>query len=318
MENIKYIKHGLLIAAVTGLIACGGGSNSSSDVNYSGKTNQAKITADNVDGFYDATNGAESPPNTSANAATNSSQQSTQGNRLSRFASRLRSASSSASSGYSGGSSGTNAQIVSADDVIDGPCGGQAVVAGTKDDEVFNVDLTVSFQDYCDDDGTFNGVIGVVGSDNDTTGVFNIKMTFTDITYKSDTDSMALNGEVSAAGTESDFTIKMTLNYKDSNANKVYRVENYVLTVTDSNTLTLQAKVYHPDYGYVVVSTPTPVYVDPVTDLPVSGVVVLTGDNSSATIVFHDGYYMITVVDGTTTTEKQCDSTTDVCTVISP
>lgn len=339
MEYIKILKQGLIITAATSLIACGGGggsSSSSDDITYSGSTGSAKITADNIDELLGASFGSSdsASASSSANATSSDTNTETGRNRAIGFGRSLTRATSSATVNHKNSGSSSNAVLVNEDTTEVGECGGEAVTTGTWDDEVFDVDLTVTFNNYCvgaatvEEGDTINGVVTIKG-ERYADKSFDWKVTFSKLNFKNKTDNMTMNGSTAAVGTMfadnseevETFSIVMNYDFKDHNANKIYRVENYGINVTvdvsrDYVTGIISGRIYHPDYGYYTISTNPELVIYEIYDYPTSGTVTISGaEGSYASASFHEnGTYTLTIDDGATRTVKTCDSVTDVCT----
>jgi hypothetical protein len=92
--------------------------------------------------------------------------------------------------------------------------------------------------------------------------------------------AFTLAGEVNAAYSGSLQTLTMNTLMRDEGTGKVFRAEDYVLTATVGASIvqeTLSGRFYHPDYGYVVLSTLTPFSTN-VDDLyPSSGELIASG-----------------------------------------
>jgi len=74
----------------------------------------------------------------------------------------------------------------------------------------------------------------------------------------------------------------MNMLLKDNIADKVYKFENYVMTITEDTKgryadIEVTGRYYDPDYGYVDISTPVPLRIYSGDDRPSSGEVVCTG-----------------------------------------
>ena len=75
----------------------------------------------------------------------------------------------------------------------------------------------------------------------------------------------------------------------DNNSLQTFFISNNVLTVTygdTSDTATFTGRYYHPDYGYVGISTLTTLTV-PDTTLPTGGTLRFSGSGSRADLSFH-------------------------------
>jgi hypothetical protein len=153
------------------------------------------------------------------------------------------------------------------------------------------------FNDYCFLDIYMDGTVAVSGTCDpvtfDPTSQFcepvTFTMTFTTFNTRGYGESETMTGTLSEITTASGYQTTLNLLIRDDNINKTYWFENYVIGVTQYSppgfdTVRVTGNVYHPDYGYVVVSTPTPVqfWTDSLDTPPQSGVALLTGANGTA------------------------------------
>ncbi len=175
---------------------------------------------------------------------------------------------------------------LSVNDSLPGDCGGSMSFSITADDSTGAFSGSLSFNAYCTTDTsgnttisgslTFSGVI-----DLNTQAFSAANMTFSYITITEGSETIAFSGTAVFTSTNVVFTdVKIKL----SNADKVYRVVNYSSTTTQGAgyvDVTVSGDFYHPDYGYVTVSTSTPLRVTDGDDNPSSGVLLLTGSGGS-------------------------------------
>ena len=126
-------------------------------------------------------------------------------------------------------------------------------------------------------------------------------MTFTTFNTHGYGESETMTGTLESITTAGGYQSTLNLFLRDDNINKTYWFENYIISVTQNSpalgydTVIVTGNVYHPDYGFVVVSTPTPVqfYSDMLDSPPLSGVAIFTGANggvgpTTATFTFID------------------------------
>ena len=115
-------------------------------------------------------------------------------------------------------------------------------------------------------------------------------MTFTTFNTHGYGESETMTGTLESITTAGGYQTTLNLFLRDDNINKTYWFEDYVINVTQNSpalgydSVVVTGNVYHPDYGYVVVSTPTPVQFtsDMLDSPPQSGVALLTGANGTA------------------------------------
>ena len=208
-----------------------------------------------------------------------------------------------------------------------GLCGGS--VSGSE--EVDEVTMTFTgnlvFSGYCIFDIYLNGTIEISGTCDPTTfdptfqycEPISYTMTFTTFNTRGYGESETITGTLASVITPTGYQSTLNLLLRDDNANKTYQFENYVITVTEDSptigfdTVVVTGNVYHPDYGFVVVTTPTPVefYSGALDSPPLTGVVLLTGANgtvgpTTATFTFIDATSFTAAVD------EDGDTVTDV------
>ncbi len=168
-------------------------------------------------------------------------------------------------------------------ETVNGECGGSMTMSGTMDDVSGDFSLNVNFNNMNDCSGVLNGQASMSGK-VDLTGTGSFKMTFSRLSYRDGTDSMTMNGyiqiDMNASGAA---TSTMQMDYRDNNANKVYRV-NYTVNFSYDGMnaiMTMTGRFYHPDYGYIDINTPVAFH-GPTDDFPSSGQIVVTGGAGSA------------------------------------
>ncbi|MCF6280973.1 MAG: hypothetical protein L3J28_01995 [Candidatus Polarisedimenticolaceae bacterium] len=241
------------------LAACGGGGSSSSDtatvIKYTGLTDQATITSSNAAELLRGALGS-SPSSGVGNSLV--------GGTLSTGAAlpiMLRQISSLRQQPTSMAVE-TRSVALSVDISLGEPC----TYGGTYD-SVYDTTAYPSFtssNDYygCDDGG------GAVSGHVDETGVLNISdettltsvSTFTALTFSNDAGSFTINGSFSSDFTSSPIEISVfnvsILNNIDT---RVEKLESMAIRFTaqepGDDTMTMNGRYYHPDYGYVEVTT---------------------------------------------------------------
>jgi hypothetical protein len=271
------------------LISCGGGGGGGGgdgggeSINYSGSTGMAVIAADNaveltVGGYYGgptttiSTFGMAVVANDNAEASRQSSMFPFSWPYMT-WVDKLTISDSV-----------TSAQLAiqTATDTIVGNCGGSMTMTLNVDDTNGNFTGTIQNNSYCEDNVTMSGQINVSGvADLVTAEITHMEMSFTSLTLSSVSGSATMSGSVSTNFTPP--SLGMTLNYllRDNASNKVYKIENYVVTSVeglDWVEMTFSSgRYYHPDYGYVEVASVDP-FMQYVNDFgPSMGELTLTG-----------------------------------------
>ena len=221
-----------------------------------------------------------------------------------------------------------------------GLCGGS--VSGSMDvnESTREFSGNILFSNWCNYGFTMNGNVEFSGTcDADTfdptnqiCDMIDYIMTFNTFTASEMGVSIAMTGTLDTTITTTGYETITNLLVRDDNASKTFKFENYVTTVTvhspsiGYDTVEVTGNVYHPDYGFVVVSTLTPVQFmhDSLDSAPLAGVVLLTGETgavgpTTATFTFSDGIYQIAVdTDGDENTDVtwSCSWYTDQCSMI--
>jgi hypothetical protein len=80
------------------------------------------------------------------------------------------------------------------------------------------------------------------------------------------------------------YVVTMNFYAKDKASGKVYWISGYILEITEVNgelEVKLTGRFYHPDYGYVELTTPVLFIIYEGDDFPSSGTLVLTGANGA-------------------------------------
>jgi hypothetical protein len=170
-------------------------------------------------------------------------------------------------------------------ETIPGSCGGTASYTLQYDEVSGDFSGSFSYNNYCDGNNTISG-------DADFTGTFDLSdpnnptfetmtFTFTNLT----TGDIIMNGAIDFDLTSSPETIIIDVSFQDISTGKVYRVENYVVYITEDLVDTIieisSGNWHDPDYGYVNVSTTTEFILHHGYEWPASGVLIVTGANNT-------------------------------------
>jgi len=222
---------------------------------------------------------------------------------------------------------------------IPGQCGGTA--SGSTDvnesDQTFSG--SIAFSNWCNFGFTMNGTVTFSGECDAATfdpatqacDIIDYTMVFITFTASGDGYSETMTGTLATTITPTGYVSTLNLMLRLDNENVTFKFEDYVSTVivnspTDYDTVVVAGNVYHPDFGFVVVTTPTPVqfYTDSLDGPPLSGVVLLTGANgtaglTTATYTFIDFNFFEIAVDtdgdGSADITWSCDWDPGDCTI---
>jgi hypothetical protein len=158
------------------------------------------------------------------------------------------------------------------------------------------------FDNFCDSGITMNGSIGIVGTcsgitfdpNTQTCDISDYILSFNTFNVSGYGVSQTLKGDMHygySVITPNVYNTVLFLLIRDDNTNTTYKFDNYAFTVTNNSgydyveiTTGSVPRVYHPKYGFVIVSIPTPVQFDAgmLDTSPLTGVVLLTGANGTA------------------------------------
>jgi hypothetical protein len=176
---------------------------------------------------------------------------------------------------------GVQAAVETAGDTIDGNCGGTMSYSVSADDVEGTFSGSFTFTNYCNDGTTINGGASFDGRMNvDSGGFLEAHLSFDNLSG----GDLTLDGDL-----EMDFTVSpkmITFNAygHDPSSGKVYWIRDYSIAI-DENTGFAEVEIagmfYHPDYGYVTISTTEPIVLHDGDEWPTSGALVVTGAYSS-------------------------------------
>ncbi len=172
-------------------------------------------------------------------------------------------------------------------DTIYGDYGGSASYTINVDDQTGVFSGSITFNSYSDDGVTIiSGPVSFSGSlDVNTEDLVEFSFSFDNLTGVSGSDSFTLDGDISFDNTVYPAEITMTMLLKDNNTGKVYKLEDYVMTLTDTGSyvdVEGSGTYFDPDYGYVTISTVTPFRIYYGDIYPSDGVLVIHGNTGIA------------------------------------
>jgi hypothetical protein len=165
---------------------------------------------------------------------------------------------------------------------IPGPCGGTVSYTIQYNDQTGVFSGSFNFSNYCDSGVSISGKANVNGTVDLFFGTIEtITMEFSNLSDGSSTmDGTIVMNFISVPMT-TDFDVLL----KDNFTGKVYWARDYVLELTDYGSyvevVISSGTYYDPDYGYVILETPTAFRIDEGDDWPSSGVLVVTGSGNT-------------------------------------
>ena len=182
-------------------------------------------------------------------------------------------------------SSSPNRAVTTVNESIPGNCGGSMQFSIRSDDVNNNVDGSFNFSGYCEDGGTLNGQMSISGSVNPQTSIAGLMtLRFSNLTISSSSESATLSGTVATYPDSAPMIITTNMQIKDNNSDKVYWADNQVTSISSvmsGEEMLISGRFYHPDHGYVDLTTPTALYTAYSDEWPSSGIVIATGANNS-------------------------------------
>ena len=172
--------------------------------------------------------------------------------------------------------------VQSESDTIAGSCGGNFSYSVSGNDQTGDFNGSLTFNNYCEPGFTANGHMNLSGNVNLNTDEFNyVEMTFTNIVMASGGESISMSGTIDFNLQSFPMRMSMSFVFKDNNSNQTYKYENFVYEYTEGAgfvDMTLSGRFYHHDYGYVTLSTGSPLRIYGNDLWPSSGSVIATGD----------------------------------------
>ncbi len=172
-------------------------------------------------------------------------------------------------------------------DTIYGDYGGSASYSIKVNDETGVFSGSITFNSYSDDGVTaVSGPVSFSGLlDVNTEYLIEFSFSFDNLTGVSGSDSFTLDGDISFDGAIYPAEITMTMLLKDNHTAKVYKLENYVMTLTEQASyvdIEGSGAYFDPDYGYVTISAGAPFRIYYGDVYPSDGVLVINGNTGIA------------------------------------
>ena len=281
-RNVPNVVMGLFVAVALGLAGCGGGGSGSGggvdlSASYKGSTTQASVTAANakavsvdaVQVVQDATNvgvlgkSVADVPSTSSQIQSITSIVKESIARISTKAVTKTVAETVQGTeyGYSGSFTFT--------------ANGNEASGAISGSIIFNAYRSDMYAPAISGTITFSAVINT-----STTEIASFTTTFSNVTFVSGSDTNTLNGSISISISGTTETVNISTVRHDSANNNTYWAKDFKFVVT-GNAMTISGTYYDHVYGYVVVSTITPLAVSDYSSTPTSGSLLFTGSNGT-------------------------------------
>jgi len=208
--------------------------------------------------------------------------------------------------------------VVTIDNTIDDGFGGSMTVHLSIDDQTGNFSGTFRFNSMHGDGGELiSGLAQVSGSFDMTGGSFTrIRFSFNPITMDDGLQSASIYGTVDLQSDGFSASATMNIFLQDGNTLETVWISGYTMTLSDGPDndfdgepdyvdATVSGTIYLPNFGYVVVTTPTPFRHYAGYSLPSSGVLLVTGSGGGSAKLFVNsaipespGYHVEADLDG--------------------
>jgi len=284
---LRVVSSFLVIGAMVIFYGCGGGGGGggTTGITYTGITSQALIDENNANEIASGSLvGGEIGSNLSVFGAVSENSNSTKSPLVLGIASYFQNviykieSSTKQNAVYLGA-------VVSESDTIVGSCGGSFSISLTADDQTGNFTGSLTFNNFCEPEFTANGSMNLSGNINVNIGeIYYFEMTFNSINMTSGQESISMNGSIDFNLQSSPMRMTMSFVFKDNNLNKTYKYENFVYEYTQGVgfvDMTLTGRYYDHDYGYVIITTESPLSINDYDLWPSSGTVIATGDSGT-------------------------------------
>ena len=177
-------------------------------------------------------------------------------------------------------SQGVRSAVTSSSESEVGPCGGKVTYDTTVNDVTYEIDITATFQSYCEENALMSGSMFFEMDLNARRTDYAAKITYTNFTVYEDNLQFTMSGTVTSEGIF--YSTPLTLNMVMVNNTKSEQVklENFVVT-TGASSVEYSGRIYHSTHGYVDVTTLEPMTFDS-SGYMSSGSIKLEGANSNA------------------------------------
>jgi hypothetical protein len=294
------IKSVFLVISLGVVAACGGGGGGSNGAPaaYSGVTTQAAVTTSNAKALSaDAyeNGGMGTTASLTGVEVQASSQPSPHQSSLPEIGTALKSSITRAVAQHTSTSSAAAGAVVS--ETIPGGYSGSATISINVNDAsgAFTGTITYNNLKETTDGPALSGAVTFSGVyNNSSQSITSMTLTFSPLTVTAPNGSFSVNGTMSfsISGTSETLTVSCTV----QGASQTFWVKDWTYTFTAPNTLTISGRYYHPTYGYVDVTTLTPLTVSSVYGDPTAGVLLFTGANGTkAKLTFTSTGYTVDV-----------------------
>lgn len=177
----------------------------------------------------------------------------------------------------------TSLTAVAASSTVYGAVGGSAAVSMELNETTGNFSGTMTFNNYQNAAGgpTITGSVHMTGIYNQTSGRYDsITIACSPLSATTAKGTATIYGTFTFSVDATGETLKMSCTVS-VNASPNYWVKDWTYTFSSGGTLTITGVYYHPAYGYVEVTTPTPLNVSSLYGTPTTGVFQAAGAHCS-------------------------------------
>jgi hypothetical protein len=298
MKNLRFLILCVIVALTLpytygGCAGGGGGSNGSDGIVYSGITDQAEISESNA---QDITAGAFGAGLVGDGLMALSLDEGSNDNFIGEFRTAkvplILSDSLYLIDFTTISASGFQTAVQTVKDTITGSCGGSMSYSVSLDDVKGTFNGSFTFSEYCNDGATINGRARFNGRINMNTSEFSeAHFSFGNLSV----GGLTLDGNIDIDFTQVPNMITMNAYGQDPSSGKIYWVKDYEVTIAENTgfvEVEMSGRFYHPDYGYVTLSTTAPFTLYDGDEWPTEGTLVVTGANGSkAELIAIDNEY---------------------------
>jgi hypothetical protein len=297
MKTSKYIRLLLPALGILGLVACGGGGGGGGNVPppqtliYTGVTSPAVIDSNNA---VELASGAFIGGETGSNFGIISSVTADQSKIVREI--RLYEVAQIFSEPLYiidiNSHRGDSLAVQTEQDTIQGDCGGSASYTVQVDDVTGGFTGSMTFNGYCSEKATITGITGFSGQVDINSGDFlNFNLDINMVSLSKGNQSYTMDGDLSVDVSGATSTASLEMKMRD-NSGEVFWVNNYVLNISeavDFVDIEASGKFYNPTYGYVVLSTITPLRTYNIYEWPSSGELqIVGGEDTKARLIAID------------------------------
>ena len=173
----------------------------------------------------------------------------------------------------------SQSNIISESGNLEGSCGGRFSYTIKLDKISEKYKGRLSFDDYCDQGITISGKADVDGIYE----VAKANFLLANFSFENLTDGyLSFDGELSIDFSDSPILATLTSHSRDNLTGQIYWIKNYSMNITQLAgyvEIEIFGKFYHPDFGFVNLTTTDPFVVYDKDVWPTSGQLVIQGDN---------------------------------------